>query len=138
MANSRTMMELRREGFIVAECDRHQGPFTKDLYGFGDVFAYDPLHLRRPRIVNGCLEDIHLHIRKYLEGDIEQPENPRFGPNKHLIHLINYFDLYIYSHVLRTFKTVDEKRSKRKVYECRKWKAIVSPEGKMSFEREEK
>lgn len=129
MANARTLIELRKEGFVTAECDRRMGPFlVKDLYGFGDVMGYDPLHLRRPRLVNGCLEDVQPHIRKYLLGDEEQP--PKFGPNKHLTHIMRYWDLYIYSFVKRG------ERGKRKLWECRKWKAIMSPEGKVSFEKE--
>lgn len=126
MANGRTLIELRREGFITAECDRRMGPFlVKDLYGFGDVMGYDPLHLRRPRLVNGCLEDLQLHIRKYLEG------GEGFGPNEHLVHIIKYWDLYIYSFVKRG------ERGKRKLWVCRKWKAIQSPEGQISFELQE-
>lgn len=103
---------------------------VKDLYGFGDVMGYDPTHLRRPRLVNGCLEDIHDHIRKYLEGEAE------FGPNEHLAHLLTWFDIFIYSFVLRTFKKIDGKRSNRKVYDCRKWRGLLSPEGRVSFEKE--
>lgn len=135
MANGRTLIELRREGFVTAECDRRLGPFlVKDLYGFGDVCGYDPTHLRRPRLVNGCLEDVQPHIRKYLLGDDEEP--PKFGPNEHLVHIIKYWDLYIYSFVKRTMRDKDGKLLKRKEYVCRKWKCIVSPEGKPSFELE--
>lgn len=130
MANGRTLIELRKEGFMTAECDRRMGPFlVKDLYGFGDVMGYDPTHLRRPRLVNGCLEDVQLHIRKYLLGDDEQP--PKFGPNEHLVHIIKYWDLYIYSFVKRGAK------GKRKLWECRKWLAIQSPTGQVSFTLEE-
>lgn len=134
MANGRTLVELRREGFITAECDRRMGPFlVKDLYGFGDVMGYDPTHLRRPRLVNGCLEDVQLHIRKYLKGFVIE-DGKRMGqslpPNEHLVHLVKYFDLYIYSFVKRG------DRGKRKLWECRKWKAIQSPTGQISFEQE--
>jgi hypothetical protein len=125
------LVELRKEGFVAKCCDRREGPYTKDLFGFGDVMGYDPTHLRRPRLVNGCLADVQPHIRKYLFGDIEQPENPRFGPNEHLVHLLTWFDLWIYSFVKRGA------RGKRKLWTCRKWKAILSPEGKVSFELEE-
>jgi|HubBroStandDraft_2_1064218.scaffolds.fasta_scaffold02378_10 hypothetical protein len=132
MANGRTLVELRREGFITAECDRRMGPFlVKDLYGFGDVMGYDPLHLRRPRLVNGCLADVQAHIRKYLLGDTENMP-PKFGPNEHLAHLMTWFDLFIYAFGLRR---VEE--GKKKMWACRKWKAILSPEGKVSFELEE-
>lgn len=128
MANGRTLLELRKEGFVTAECDRRQGPFTKDLYGFGDVMGYDPLHLRRPRLVNGCLEDLQLHIRKYLEGGTDKTTGKMFPPNEHLVSLINYFDLFIYSFVKRG------PRGKRKLWVCRKWQCIVSPTGVVSFE----
>lgn len=108
------------------------GPLlVKDLYGFGDVMGYDPFHLRRPRLVNGCLADVQAHIRKYLQGDTEQVP-PRFGPNEHLNHLMKYFDLYIYAFGLRRVK-----EGVRKMWSCRKWKYIVSPEGQGSFEQEE-
>ena len=132
MANGRTLIELRREGFVTAECDRRMGPFlVKDLYGFGDVMGYDPTHLRRPRLVNGCLEDIQMHIHKYLQGFWTLEKERKFiKPNEHLVHLIKYFDLYIYSFVKRG------ERGKRKLWQCRKWKAIQSPTGVISFEKE--
>jgi hypothetical protein len=133
MANSLTLAELRREGFVTAECDRRLGPvLVKDLYGFGDVMGYDPTHLRRPRLVNGCLEDVQAHIRKYLEG------GEGFGPNEHLLHLLSWFDLYIYSFVKRTMRNSEGKLLSRKVYQCRKWYAIISPLLKVSFALEEK
>lgn len=131
MANGRTLIELRKEGFITAECDRRLGPFlVKDLYGFGDVMGYDPTHLRRPRLVNGCLEDLPMHIHKYLQGFFTV-EGKHIPPNEHLLHLIMYFDLYIYSFVKRGAK------GKRKLWVCRKWKAIQSPTGQISFELQE-
>lgn len=131
MANGRTLIEMRREGFITAECDRRMGPFlVKDLYGFGDVMGYDPTHLRRPRLVNGCLEDVHMHIHKYLQGFFTI-DGKRIPPNEHLVHLLTWFDLLIYSFVKRG------ERGKRKLWQCRKWKAILSPEGQVSFEKEE-
>lgn len=139
MANGRTLIELRREGFEVAECDRRLGPFlVKDLYGFGDVMAYDPLHIIRKRLVNGCLEDVQLHIRKYLEGGTDAKTGKPFPPNKHLVHLIaEGFDLFIYSFVKRKMRDKGGKTLDRDVYYCRKWKCIVSPEGTPSFELEE-
>jgi len=140
MANARTLVELRKEGFVTAECDRRMGPFlVKDLYGFGDVMGYDPTHLRRPRLVNGCLEDVQLHIRKYLQGFVIEDGKKmgqRIPPNEHLVHLLTWFDLWIYSFVKRTLRNNEGKLLDRKVYECRKWKAILSPEGKVSFEQE--
>lgn len=137
MANWRTLEEMRREGFEVAECDRRLGPvLVKDLYGFGDVMGYDPLHLRRPRLVNGCLQDVQAHIIKYLEGG-EKENGTRFEPNQHLTHLMKYFDLFIYSFVKRTMRNAEGKLLDRKVYVCRKWQYIVSPEGVGSFEKQE-
>jgi hypothetical protein len=137
MANGRTLIEMRREGFITAECDRRMGPFlVKDLYGFGDVMGYHPLHLKRKRLVNGCLEDVNLHIKKYLEGGLKE-NGERFGPNEHLVNLImEGFDLYIYSFVKRKMRSKDGKLLDRILYYCRKWKAIVSPSGQVSFELE--
>lgn len=136
MANFRTLVELRREGFITAECDRRMGPFlVKDLYGFGDVMGYDPTHLRRPRLVNGCLADVQPHIRKYLQGDTENVP-PKFGPNEHLTHMMKYFDLYIYSFVKHTMRNKEGKLLSKKEWVCRKWKAILSPTGEVSFEQE--
>ncbi len=136
MANSLTLRELREEGFVPAECDRRMGPvLVKDLYGFGDVMGYDPTYLRRPRIVNGCLEDVQTHIKKYLEGGLKE-NGEKFPPNEHLIHLLHWFDLYIYSFVKRTMRNTEGKLLDRKVYKCRKWKAILSPQGKVSFEKE--
>lgn len=130
MANWRTLEEMRREGFEVAECDRRLGPvLVKDLYGFGDVMGYDPLHLRRPRLVNGCLQDVRAHIVKYLEGGLKA-NGDRFPPNEHLAHLMNYFDLFIYSFVKRGA------RGKRKLWVCNKWQAIVSVVGTVSFEKQ--
>ena len=129
MANFRTLVELRKEGFVTAECDRRMGRFlVKDLYGFGDVFGYDPTHLRRPRLVNGCLADVQEHIRKYLQGDHEIP--PKFGPNEHLAHLMTWFDLFIYAFGKRRVK-----EGVQKMWTCRKWQAIISPKGQVSFEK---
>ena len=130
MANYRALVELRKEGFFPGSCDRREGPFTKDLFGFGDIMAYDPTHLRRPRLVNACLADIQPHIRKYLEG------GEGFGPNEHLVHLVIWWDLYIYSFVKRTMRNKEGKLLEKKIWFCRKWKAIQSPTGVISFEKE--
>jgi hypothetical protein len=137
MANWQTLEEMRREGFEVAECDRRLGPvLVKDLYGFGDVMGYDPVHVMKKRLVNGCQADLQEHIRKYLDGGVNEKTGKPFPPNKHLKHLIlEGFDLFIYSFVLRTMRDSDNKLLKRKVYVCRKWQAILSPEGKVSFEK---
>ena len=134
MANWRTLEEMRREGFVVAECDRRLGPvLVKDLYGFGDVMGYDPLHLRRPRLVNGCLSDLQKHIKAYLNGG-EKENGERFPPNEHLTHLMKYFDLFIYSFVKHTMRDGAGKLLKRKIWACRKFQFIVSPTGSGSFE----
>jgi hypothetical protein len=138
VANSLTLAELRREGFVTAECDRRLGPvLVKDLYGFGDVMGYDPTYERRPRLVNGCLEDAPNHIRKYLYGDMENTP-PKFGPNEHIKYLLSWFDLFIYSFVKRTMRNSEGKLLQRKVYVCRKWQAIQSPTGQVSFALEER
>lgn len=137
MANFQTLEELRREGFVTAECDRRLGPvLVKDLYGFGDVIAYDPTHLRRLRLVNGCQADVQGHIRKYLAGGTNEKTGKVFGPNEHLVHLMTWFDLFIYSFVKRTMRNAEGKLLDRKVYVCRKWKGILSPMGAVSFEQE--
>lgn len=134
MANLQTLEELRREGFEEAPCDRRLNRYlVKDLYGFGDVMGYDPTHLRRLRLVNGCQADVQEHIRKYLEGGTNEKTGKVFGPNPHLAHLMTWFDLYIYSFVKHTMRDKDNHLLKRKVYVCRKWKAILSPEGQVSF-----
>jgi hypothetical protein len=138
MANSQTLIELRREGFVTAECDRRLNPvLVKDLYGFGDVMGYDPTYLRRLRLVNGCQADVQGHIRKYLEGGKNEKTGKEFGPNVNLPYLSKWFDMFIYSFVLRTMRDSDGKLLDRKVYVCRKWRYILSPEGKGSFEKEE-
>jgi hypothetical protein len=97
---------MRREGFKVAQCDRRLNRFlVKDLYGFGDVMGYDPTHLRRLRLVNGCKADLQDHIRKYLSGGVNKKTGKVYGPNPHLVHLMTWFDLYIYSFVKRTKET---------------------------------
>ena len=136
MANWQTLEEIRREGLEPAECDRRLGPvLVKDLYGFGDVMAYDPMKVRRLRLVNGCQDDVNKHIEKYLVGGINEKTGKVFGPNEHLPHLATWFDMFIYSFVLRTMRDSDNKLLKRKVYVCRKWQYILSPTGIGSFEK---
>ena len=123
---------------MTAECDRRLGPIlVKDLYGFGDVMGYDPGGLRKLRLVNGCQADVQGHIRKYLEGGKNEKTGKEFGPNVHLPYLSRWFDMLIYSFVLRTMRDSDDKLLDRKVYVCRKWRYILSPEGKGSFAKEE-
>ncbi len=139
MANARALAELRNEGFVPWGVELHNiGQHARDLWSFADVAAYDPTWLRRPVLVNACGEDLQLHIRKYLEGGVDKKTGIAFPPNKHLPHLIHWFDCWIYSFVKRTMRDKDGKLLDRKVYVCRKWKYILSPEGKGSFEQEVK
>ncbi len=147
MANDLAMEELRREGFEPWVVERRLGSFvTCDFFLCGDVFGHYPTCDKRDRIVNGCGEDVQPHIDKFLKGyslprmrknketgatELVQKE---FPPNPFLKTLLLKYDFFIYSFVLRTFKKEDGKRSKMKVYECRKWQAILSPEGKVSFD----
>jgi hypothetical protein len=149
MANDLALEELRREGYIPWAVDRRLGSFvTCDFFLCGDVFGHWPNLDRMDRIVNACGEDVPKHIDKYLNGySVERlRKNKETGtseiaikqipPNPYLKTLLLKYEFYLYSFVLRTFKKEDGKRSDRKVYECRKWKAILSPEGAVSFELE--
>jgi hypothetical protein len=151
MANESALEELRREGFLPWVVERQLGPFVKsDFFLCGDVFGHYPTCDKRDRIVNSCGADHQIHIDKYLKGySVERMRKNKetgkaeivikeFPPNPYLATLLLKYDFFIYSFVLRTFKKEDGKRSERKVYECRKWKAILSPEGTVSFAKEEK
>lgn len=132
MANAYALEELRSEGLIPWEVDRRVTKFlVRDLYSFGDVMAYDPTYLRRPRLVNACQEDVQKHIKAYLEGGLKD-DGTKFPPNIHLKHLLQWFDCMIYSFVLRRNK---ESGHMHRV--CRKWQAILSPIGIVGFERQE-
>lgn len=146
MANDLAMEELRREGFIPWVVERRLGSFvTCDFFLCGDVFAHYPTCDKRDRIVNSCGEDVTPHINKFLKGysldrirknketGMNEIIQKPFPPNPYLATLLLKYDFYLYSFVLRTFKKEDGKRSDRKIYECRKWKAILSPEGQVSF-----
>lgn len=150
MANDLALEELRNEGFIPWVVERRLGSFvTCDFFLCGDVFGHYPTCDKRDRIVNSCGEDVNPHINKFLKGysldrirknketGMNEIIQKPFPPNPYLITLLLKYDIYLYSFVKRTFKKEDGKRSDRKIYECRKWKAILSPEGKVSFELEE-
>lgn len=150
MANELALEELRREGYTPWVVERKAGPvITVDFFGCGDVFGHWPTAERMDRIVNACQGDINIHIKKYLKGysvprmrknketGLHEIVKKEFPPNPYLKTLLLKYEFFIYAFVLRTFEKVDGKRSDRKVYECRKWKAILSPEGQVSFEREE-
>lgn len=149
MANELALEELRREGFIPWAVDRRLGSFvTCDFFLCGDVFGHWPNCDRRDRIVNACGEDYQVHLDKYLKGySVERMRRNKetgkmeialkeFPPNPYLATLLLKYDFFLYSFVKRTFKKEDGKRSKMKVFECRKWQAILSPEGQVSFEKE--
>ena len=150
MANNFALEEARREGGIPWVVERQLGPFVKsDFFLFGDVFIHFPTCDKRDRIVNSCGEDVQKHIDKYLLGySVERMRKNKetgkseivlkeFPPNPYLSTLALKYDLYLYSFVLRKFKKTDGKRSERSIYDCRKWQAIRSPEGQISFALEE-
>lgn len=149
MANDLALEEGRREGGIPWVVERQLGPFVKsDLFLFGDVLIHFPTCDQRDRLVNSCGEDVQKHIDKYLLGySVERMRKNKetgkaeivlkeFPPNPYLCTLILKYDLYLYSFVLRKFTKIDGKRSDRSVYDCRKWKGILSPAGQISFEKE--
>lgn len=149
MANDLALEELRREGFIPWVVERQLGPFFKsDFFLCGDVFGHYPTCDRMDRIVNSCGADHQVHIDKYLKGySVERMRKNKetkkaeivlkeFPPNPYLSTLLLKYDFYLYSFVLRKFTKTDGKRSDQDRYQCRKWKAILSPERQISFERE--
>lgn len=150
MANELALEELRREGFIPWVVERRLGSFvTCDFFLCADVVGHWPNYDKRDRLVQTCREDVQPHIDKFLKGysldrmrknketGLKEIVQKHFPPNPYLATLLLKYDFFIYSFVLRTFKTVEDKRSKRKVFDCRKWQAILSPEGKVSFAKEE-
>jgi hypothetical protein len=150
MANDLALEELRREGYIPWSVDRRLGSFvTCDFFLCGDVFGHWPNCDRRDRIVNQCGEDVQPHIDKYLKGyssprmrKNKETKNTEivlkeFPPNPYLPTLLFKYEFYIYSFVLRKDFKNDGKRSKRSIWKCRKWQAIISPEGQISFVLEE-
>lgn len=151
MANDLALEEARREGGIPWVVERQLGPFVKsDFFLCGDVFIHFPTCDRRDRIVNSCGADVQPHIDKYLLGySVERMRKNKetgkaeivlkeFPPNPYLATLLLKYDFYLYSFVLRKDFKNDGKRSKKSIWVCRKWKAILSPEGKVSFEQEVK
>ena len=151
MANDLALEEARREGGIPWVVERQLGPFVKsDFFLCGDVFIHFPTCDRRDRIVNSCGADVQVHIDKYLLGySVERMRKNKetgkaeivlkeFPPNPYLATLLLKYDFYIYSFVLRKDFKNDGKRSKKSIWVCRKWRAILSPEGKVSFEQEVK
>lgn len=149
MANERALEELRSEGFVPWVVERRLGSFvTNDLFLCADILAHWPNCDRRDRLVQTCQADVQPHIDKFLFGysvdrmrknkETGQTEivKKEFPPNPYLKTLLLKYDFYIYSFVLRTFKKTDDKRSSRKVYDCRKWQAILSPEEQISFAKE--
>ena len=146
MANDRALEELRLEGFVPWVVERQLGPFVKsDFFLCGDVFGHYPTCDKRDRIINSCGADVQVHIDKYLKGySVERMRKNKetgqteivkkeFPPNPYLKTLLLKYDFFLYSFLLRKFKKVDGKRSDQDRYVCRKWKAILSPEGQVSF-----
>lgn len=151
MANDLALEELRREGYIPWVVERQLGPFVKsDFFLCGDVFGHYPTCDKRDRIVNSCGADVQVHLDKYLLGySVERMRKNKetgkaeivlkeFPPNPYLATLLLKYDFYLYSFVLRKDFKNDGHRSKKSIWVCRKWKAILSPEGKVSFEQEAK
>lgn len=149
MANDLALEEARKEGGIPWVVERQLGPFVKsDFFLCGDVFIHFPTCDRRDRIVNSCGADVQVHIDKYLKGySVERMRKNKetgkaeivlkeFPPNPYLPTLLLKYDFYIYSFILRKDFKNDGKRSKKSIWVCRKWKAILSPEGQVSFEKE--
>lgn len=149
MANELALEELRQEGFIPWVVERRLGSFvTCDFFLCVDVFGHWPNCDKRDRLVQTCREDVQPHIDKFLRGySLDRMRKNKetgameifkkeFPPNPYLASLLLKYDFYIYSFVLRTFKKIDGKRSSRKVFDCRKWRGILSPEGKVSFDLE--
>lgn len=146
MSNALALEELRREGYTPWVVDRKAGPIvTVDFFGVGDVFGHWPNLDRMDRIVNACKEDAQVHIKKYLEGyssprvrknketGLHEVVTKEFPPNPYLKTLLLKYEFFLYAFRLRTFKKEDGKRSDRRVYECQKWQAILSPQGNVSF-----
>lgn len=149
MANELALEELRNEGFIPWVVERRLGSFvTCDFFLCADVLGHWPTLEKKDRLVQTCQADVQPHIEKFLKGykqsrirknketGLDELVEKVFPPNPYLSSLLIKYDFYIYSFVLRTFKKGDGKRSKMKTYQCRKWKAILSPEGKVSFSKE--
>ena len=149
MANDLALAEARREGGIPWVVERRLGSFvTCDFFLCGDVFIHFPTCDQRDRIVNSCGEDVQPHIDKFLKGyslprmrkNKETGESEivkkEFPPNPYLSTLLLKYDFYLYSFVFRKDFKNDGKRSKVSIWKCRKWKAILSPEGQVSFEKE--
>lgn len=148
MANELTLEELRREGFIPWTVERRLGAFvTCDFFLCADVLGHWPNLEKKDRLVQACQADVQPHIDKFLLGykvsrikknkltGLDELVEKVFPPNPYLATLLIKYDFFIYSFVLRTMKKQDGKRSKVKSYQCRKWQAILSPEGQVSFEK---
>jgi hypothetical protein len=150
MANDLALEELRREGYIPWVVERRLGSFvTCDFFLCGDVFGHWPNCDRRDRIVQTCREDVQPHIDKFLKGytldrmrknketGMKEIVQKQFPPNPYLATLLLKYEFFIYSFVLRKDFKNDGKRSKVNVWKCRKWQAILSPTGQVSFALEE-
>ena len=144
MANEKALEQLREDGFIPWVVERRLGSFvTSDFFLCADVYGHSSDPNRRDRLIQSCGEDVQPHFDKLLKGytvaklkknketGIHEVVNKEWPPNPYLSTLMAKLDFYIYSFVLRK-----EKRGGRATWQCRKWKAILSPEGNVSFELE--
>ena len=148
MANDKCLEELRREGYIAEVCERRLNSFiTKDLFGCADVIGHWPDCDRRDRLVNSCGPDVQPHIDKFLKGWKQEiiRKNPETGlseirykdypPNPYLPTLLLKYEFFLYSFILRKDRKKDGSMAKDSHYICRKWQALLSPQGSISFER---
>lgn len=138
MANEKAIEQLREDGFIPWVVERRLGSFvTSDFFLCADVYGHSPDPNRRDRLVQSCGEDVQPHFDKLLKGydqhkikknketGVQELVVKKWPPNPYISTLICKFDFYIYSFV-----------SRKGGRECRKWKAIQSPTGIISFEKE--
>ena len=132
IALQRSKNLLEKEGYHVwiVEYWHAFAGIRRDLYNMCDLTA-----LRAD--VNGitgiqcCGEDIQGHIQKILAGWSNTETGKIYPPNPFIRDWLSARNnFFIYGWVKRGA------RGKRKLWECRKWKAILSPEGKVSFELE--
>lgn len=148
MANDKALEELRNEGFIPWVVERRLGSFLScDFFLCADVFGHWPTLERRDRLVQSCGADVIPHINKFLNGysvdrlrknketGLQEIVKKEFPPNPYLSTLLLKMDFYIYSFVLRKDRTKEGKIAKDSIYQCRKWQAILSPSGQVSFEK---
>lgn len=139
MANDKALEQLRQDGFIPWVVERRLGSFvTSDFFLCADVYGHSPDPNRRDRLVQSCGEDVQPHFDKLLKGwdqhkikknketGTQELVIKKWPPNPYLPTLILKMDYFIYSFIRRKEGPI-----------CRKWQAILSPQGQVSFERVE-